>query len=151
MLLFFHNSNGQQNSPSVELWWENIERNQRRANTEPSIYFRRANTEPYMHFKKAFTEPSMQFRKANTETYSKYIVSISNRGGKVRVFRYVLLFKEKSPFISLDLMSDSVKKQKKKKKTAKKVLLSASYSKGLPFPTIWQYFPGDFTTLFFYH
>ena len=45
MLLFFRNSNGQQNSLPVEFWWEKIEGNSRLVNTEPSIHFRRANTE----------------------------------------------------------------------------------------------------------
>ena len=36
MLLFFRNSNGQQNSLPVEFWWEKIEGNSRLANTEPS-------------------------------------------------------------------------------------------------------------------
>ena len=77
---FFHNTNGQQNSLSVELWWQKIEGNLRWANTEPPMDFRRANTErsmdfrnantePSMHFRRANTEPSMHFRKANTETY----------------------------------------------------------------------------------
>ena len=35
-----------QNSPNLEFWWEKIEGNLRRANTEPSIDFRRVNTEP---------------------------------------------------------------------------------------------------------
>ena len=45
MLLSFHNSNGQQNSPSVEYRWEKIEGNLRRANTETSVHFRRENTD----------------------------------------------------------------------------------------------------------
>ena len=40
-----------QNSPTVEFWWEKIEGNLRRANTEPSMDFRRANLEPSMDFK----------------------------------------------------------------------------------------------------
>ena len=40
-----------QNSPTVEFWWEKIEGNLRRANTEPSMDFRRANMEPSMDFK----------------------------------------------------------------------------------------------------
>ena len=58
MLLFSHNSTGQQNFPSVEFRREKIEGNLRRANTEPSMHFRRANTEPPMDFRKANTEPS---------------------------------------------------------------------------------------------
>ena len=68
---FFHNSNGKQNSLSVELWWEKIEGILRRANTEPSIDFSSANTEPSMDFIGAITEPSMDLRRANTETYYK--------------------------------------------------------------------------------
>ena len=59
LLLFFHNSNGQQNSMSVEFWWEKIEGNLRKANKEPSMHFRRANTEPSMHFRKANMKPSI--------------------------------------------------------------------------------------------
>ena len=69
MLLFIHNSNGQQHSLSVELWWEKIEGNLRWANTEPSMHFKRAKPEPSMDFRKANTEPSLHFRKTNTETY----------------------------------------------------------------------------------
>ena len=68
LLLFCQNSNDQQNSLSVEFWWEKIEGNLRRANTELSMHFRRANTEPSMDFRKANTEPSIHFRRANTET-----------------------------------------------------------------------------------
>ena len=85
-MLFFHNSNGQQNSPSVEFWWEKIEGNLRWANTEPSMHFRRANTEPSMHYRKANTEPSMHYRRANTETYYKYNVNLSKRVWKDGVF-----------------------------------------------------------------
>ena len=69
MLLFFHNSNGQHNFPSVDLWWEKIEGNLRRANKEPSMDFRKAITEQSMYFRKAITEQSMYFRMANSETY----------------------------------------------------------------------------------
>ena len=71
LLLFFHNSNGQQNSPSVELWWKKIEGNPRWANKEPSMHFRRAITKPSMHFRKANTDLSMHIRRANKETYCK--------------------------------------------------------------------------------
>ena len=53
-----------QNSLTVESWWEKIEGNLRRANTEPSMDFRRANTEPSYDFRKAITEPSVRFRRA---------------------------------------------------------------------------------------
>ena len=75
----------------MELWWEKIEENLtkantdpsmdfrmaimepsmhlRRANTVPSVHFRSANTEPSVHFRRANTEPSVQFRRANTDTY----------------------------------------------------------------------------------
>ena len=59
LLLFFHNSNGQQNSPSVEFWWDMVEGTLRRANTEPYMYFRRANTERYIDFRKANMESYM--------------------------------------------------------------------------------------------
>ena len=42
--LFFHNSNDQQKSPSVEFRWEKIEGNLRRANAKLSMDLRRANT-----------------------------------------------------------------------------------------------------------
>ena len=45
-----------QNSMSVELLWEKIEGNLRRADTELSMDLRRANTEPYSDFRKANTE-----------------------------------------------------------------------------------------------
>ena len=48
LLLFFHNSNGEKNSPSVEFCWVKIEGNLRRANTEQSMDFRRANREPFL-------------------------------------------------------------------------------------------------------
>ena len=86
MLLFFHTSNGQQNSPSVEFLWEKIEGNLRRAHTEPFMHFRRANREPSMDFRKVNMEPSMHFRRANTETYWKYNVNLSKRVGKDGVF-----------------------------------------------------------------
>ena len=54
-LVFFHNSNGQQNSLCVEFWWEKTEGNLKRANTEPSMHFRRANTEPSMDIRMANT------------------------------------------------------------------------------------------------
>ena len=68
-----------QNSPTVEVWWEKIEGNLRKANkelsmdfrwanTEPSVNFRRAKTEPSVHFRRANTEPSVHLRRANTET-----------------------------------------------------------------------------------
>ena len=69
MLLFFHYSNGRQNSPTVELWWKKIKGNLRRANTEPPKHFRRANIKPFMDFRKPIREPSMHFRRANMETY----------------------------------------------------------------------------------
>ena len=69
MLLFFHNSNVQHNSLSVEFLWEKIEVNLRWANMEPSMHFRRANTEPSMDFRKANMKPSIDFRRANTENY----------------------------------------------------------------------------------
>ena len=94
MLLFFHDSNDQQNYSSVELWWEKIEDNPRRSNTEPSMDFRKANTEPSMDFRKANTEPSIDFRKANmepsihfrranTETYYKYYINLKKELGRV--------------------------------------------------------------------
>ena len=49
-----------QNSSTVKFWWENIEGNLRRANTEPSMDFMRANTEPFVYF-----------RRANMENYLK--------------------------------------------------------------------------------
>ena len=73
LLLFFHNSNGRHNCPSVFVvfWWEKIKGNLRRTNKEPSMDFRRANTELSMDFRKADTESSMHFRRANTDTYQK--------------------------------------------------------------------------------
>ena len=53
----------------MEFWWEKIEGNLRRANTEPSVHFRRANTELSMDCRKANTELSMHFRRVNTEQY----------------------------------------------------------------------------------
>ena len=47
--------------------WEKIERNLRRANTEPSMHFRRANTEPSMDLRKGNRERSMHFWRADTE------------------------------------------------------------------------------------
>ena len=47
--------------------WEKIERNLRRANTEPSMHFRRADTEPSMDLRKANRERSMHFRRPDTE------------------------------------------------------------------------------------
>ena len=76
MLRFFHNSNRQQNTPTVEYLWEKIEGNLKMVNTEPSMLFRRANTEPSIHFKKANTEPSMHFKKANTEPSMDFKVLI---------------------------------------------------------------------------
>ena len=61
-----------QNSPTVEFWWEKIEGNLRRANTEPSLDFRRANIELSQDFSKANMEPSVHFRRANTKTYWQY-------------------------------------------------------------------------------
>ena len=58
-----------QNSLTVEFWWEKIEGNLRRPNTEPSMDFRRANTELSLDLRKANTEPSVHFRRANMETY----------------------------------------------------------------------------------
>ena len=66
-MLFFHNSNAQQNSPSVELWWEKIKGNLRVANKEQSMHIRRAIAEPSMDFKKGNMEPSMHFGRANME------------------------------------------------------------------------------------
>ena len=60
-----------QNSSTVDFWWEKIEGNLRRANTELSIDFRRVNTELSKDFRKANTEPSVRFMRANTETYCK--------------------------------------------------------------------------------
>ena len=67
MLLFVHNSNGQQNSLTAEVLWDKIEGNLRWATTETSMYFRRANTELSMNFRMGNTEPFMHFRRANTE------------------------------------------------------------------------------------
>ena len=86
LLLFFHKSNSQQNSPPVEFLWEKIEENIKRANTKPSMHFRRNNTEPSMHFKKANTEPSMHFRRANMETFKKYNIHLSEIIRKYGVF-----------------------------------------------------------------
>ena len=86
LLLFFHNSNGQHNSPSVEFWWQKIEGNLRWANKEPSMHFLRVNTEPSMDFRKPNTEPSMHVRRANTETYQKKNVNLSKRVRKDGVF-----------------------------------------------------------------
>ena len=58
-----------QNSQTAELWWEKIEGNLGRANTELSVHFRRANKEPSVDFRKDNTEPSVHFRRANAETY----------------------------------------------------------------------------------
>jgi hypothetical protein len=58
-----------QNSPTVELGWEKIEGNPRRANTQLSMDFRRVNAETSMDFRKANTEQSMDLRKTNTESY----------------------------------------------------------------------------------
>ena len=60
-----------QNSPTVKFWWEKIESNLMRANTEPGMDFRGANTEPSLDFKKANAEPPVHFRRDNTETYWK--------------------------------------------------------------------------------
>ena len=65
------NSDGQQNYPSVEFWWEKIEGNLRRANTKPSMHFRRANKSTSMDFRKRNTKLSMHFRRANTEIECK--------------------------------------------------------------------------------
>ena len=65
--LFFHNSYGQNNSPTVDFLWEKTEGNLRWINTELSIYFRKANLELSLNFRRATTEPSMHLRKANTE------------------------------------------------------------------------------------
>ena len=55
-MLFFHNSNAQQNSPSVEFWWKKIKENLWVANKEPSMHIRRANTQSSMDFKKGNME-----------------------------------------------------------------------------------------------
>ena len=96
-LLFFQNSNGQPNSPSVEFWWEKTQVNLRRASTEPSMDFRRANMEPSIHF-----------GRANMEIYQKQNVNLSKRVGKdgvssgpetpsfppllLRLTQYILIF-----------------------------------------------------------
>ena len=58
-----------QKSPTLELWWEKIEGNLRKANREASMDFMRDNTEPSMDFRKANMELSVNFRRTNTETY----------------------------------------------------------------------------------
>ena len=75
-----------QNSPTVEFWWDNIQGNLRRPNTEPSMDFRRANTELSQDFRKANMEPSVHFRRANTENYWKQNVNLSKRVRKDGVF-----------------------------------------------------------------
>ena len=75
-----------QNSPTVELCWEKIERSLRRANTESSMNFKRANMEPSVDFRKANMKPALYFWRANMETYQKYNVNLSKRVGKDGVF-----------------------------------------------------------------
>ena len=79
LLLLFQKSNGQQNSQSVEFWWNNIQGNLRRANAEPSMHFRWASTKPSLEFRKAKMELSIHFKR--TKFYQKQNVNLIKRAG----------------------------------------------------------------------
>ena len=75
LLIFFQNSKCHHNFPSVQFWQVKIGGTLKRANTEPSMYFRKANT-----------ERSLQIRIANRQTYQKKNVNLSKKSLEGRGF-----------------------------------------------------------------